>query len=343
MKIASGKAESFCKKPDPSFKIFLVFGSDKGMVREYMRFLVNSQGINPSDSFAVTSLSAGEIRSEPSRLSDEAMGFSLLAENRIVIVEDVTDSDKLTVQQIVDDNGSLTTPVIFLGGNLSATSQIRKLCEKAGSVATIAAYADDERSLPGFVKGFFTEQQKRASPDAVFFLCQQLGTDRGITRQELDKVVTYVGEDAEITLKDVQAVTANEAGFFLDDLLYAVFDGKLNEVERLFSLAIENAAQPSIVLQMTARHASRLHAVKTMVEQGTAIERSILLTGGRLFWKFGDRFKQQVRSWHGQNLLGITHKLVSATTSSRKNLGIDDALCHRTLMAVAASSPLRKK
>ncbi len=343
MKVAANRSEAFCRNPDHSINLFLLYGSDKGMVRDHLRFIIKAYKGRANTNLAVTKLAIEEVRSNLSLLYDEVLGFSLLAEQRLITIEEVTDTDKTLVQSLLEDSSKLTAPLVMLAGSLTAKSQLRKLCEKHDAVAAIPAYADDQRSLPNFVRTFFQENNKMISQDAVFFLSQQLGVDRGVTRQELDKILTFAGDKASIELEDVQALSASESGFFLDDLLYAVFDGKVHDVERLYSLAVENAVQPSIIVQQLSKHALRLHGVKALVEQGTAVDRAIMMTGGPLFWKVGDRFKQQARTWQLGQLLDTFTKLAEATKQSRSNLGVDEALCHRALLSVAAQSPLRRR
>ncbi len=343
MKVTANKAEAFCRNPDKSIKVFLLFGSDKGMVRDHLSFVTKAYKQRAGNDLSVSKLAIEEVRSDLSLLYDEVLGFSLFAEERLITVEEVTDSDKALVQSLLEESDKLTAPLVLLAGNLTAKSQLRKVCEKHSAVASVPAYADDQRSLPNFVREFFQEHNKMISPDAVYFLSQHLGVDRGVTRQELTKILIFVGEKATVELDDVQASSASESGFFLDDLLYAVFDGKMADVEKLYQLAIENAAQPSIIIQQLSKQALRIHAVKVLVDNGTPVEKAILVTGGPLFWKVGDRFKQQARSWSLSQLLQIIEKLTAATKKSRTNLGVETAQCHRALLTVAAMSPLRRR
>ena len=343
MKIAANKAEIFCKKPDPSTSVFLLYGSDKGMVRDHLRLLIKAYQSQTQEELSLSRLSIEEVRSEPSLLYDEVLGFSLFGDKRLITVEEVSDSDKNMVQSLLDDAAKLTAPLVLLAGNLTAKSQLRKICEKHDTAAAIPAYADDQRSLPNFIRQYFQENNKMISADAAFFLGQNLGVDRGVTRQELGKILVYVGEKPSVELEDVQLLSASETGFFLDDLLYAVFDGQVNNVERLFSLAIENDVQPSIVLQQLSKQALRLHAVKVLVDQGAAVDRAILQTGGPLFWKVGDRFKQQARSWRLDQLIDVIRKLTLVIAQTRSSIGVDESLCQRTLVSVAFMSPLRRR
>ena len=61
--------------------------------------------------------------------------------------------------------------------------------------------------------------------------------DRGVARSEVEKLITFVGQDKKnITLDDVIACVGDSAELSMDDLTKYVASGQFADAERILSL-----------------------------------------------------------------------------------------------------------
>ena len=72
MKITGARIEAFLRNPDPKSVAVLVFGPDRGLVRERGATIARAVVDDPADPFRVVELSGGSLKSDPARLGDEA-------------------------------------------------------------------------------------------------------------------------------------------------------------------------------------------------------------------------------------------------------------------------------
>ena len=86
MKLSRGRIDAFLRSPDPQIRVGLIFGVDQGLVQERARRLAETVVDDLSDPFRVSELTAQDIKSDPSRLADEAAAGSLVGGNRVVLV-----------------------------------------------------------------------------------------------------------------------------------------------------------------------------------------------------------------------------------------------------------------
>jgi DNA polymerase-3 subunit delta len=70
--IRSSEADRFVSRPPADTKLFLLHGSDSGLVRERARKLLRALVDDPADPFQLVELDGDELASDPLRLADEA-------------------------------------------------------------------------------------------------------------------------------------------------------------------------------------------------------------------------------------------------------------------------------
>ena len=76
MKLTGTRLASFLRCPDPNIFAALIYGPDQGLIRERAQALAATVTGDPSDPFRNVELAPNVLRSEPSRLLDEAAAFS---------------------------------------------------------------------------------------------------------------------------------------------------------------------------------------------------------------------------------------------------------------------------
>ena len=101
--------------------------------------------------------------------------------------------------------------VLIDGGGLDQRKSFAKAMKSAGAglevlnavKATDRRFADERR---GSLRDICSELGKSLDPAAAQFLTETIGGDSGLLRNELEKLCSYVGEAAVITLADCRAV-----------------------------------------------------------------------------------------------------------------------------------------
>ena len=111
--------------------------------------------------------------------------------------------------------------VLIDGGGLDQRKSFAKAMKSAGAglevlnavKATDRRFADERR---GSLRDICSELGKSLDPAAAQFLTETIGGDSGLLRNELEKLCSYVGEAAVITLADCRAVCSRtpETGEF---------------------------------------------------------------------------------------------------------------------------------
>src|SRR5262249_22306443 len=131
------------------------------------------------------------------------------------------------------------------------------------------------------------------SPEALAWLSAMLGADRGVTRSELDKLVSYMadrGAGVTVALADAQAAVGDNAGAAIDDVLQAAAGGDFPGLDRALTRSAGETT-PVGLIRAAQRHLQRLHLVGAQIPAGTAADAAIRALRPPLFFRAADHFK----------------------------------------------------
>ncbi len=319
----------------------LFYGPDAGLVAERAKGLVAKATGGHDDPFAVVELTRRDLADDPRRLADELASIPLTGGRPVVRLRDAGDDAAGGLTDVLggEPGGGL---LVVEAGDLPPRSAIRKLFEGHERAASIACYQDDEKSLPSLVKEVLAESGLTVGRDALAALVRSMGSDRLLSRRELDKLVQYKGpEGGEVTLEDVLASVGDSAEVTLDDLAFAVAGGDRRALERALERARASGAQPVSLLRAVSRHFQRLHQAAAAMEGGLTVERAMATLRPAVFWKLKGAFSAQLQAWGAQRLAAALVELTACEGDAKTGTGPQALIVERALWRLAVNAPRR--
>jgi DNA polymerase-3 subunit delta len=334
MKIAAGWADGFCRKPQDGIAAVLVYGPDRGLVQERGESLARAVVDDLRDPFRVSDLMGKAIAGDGALLADEAAAQALTGGRRVVRVRDAGNDAADAVAAWLDavTGDSL---VVLEAGELAPSSRLRKLFESADNAAAVACYADDASSLQDVIDDSLGQYGLRATPGARDALLARLGSDRKLSRREIDKLALYVGDGAtEVDEAAVEAVVGDSASVTLDDLADAVAGGDHAGVGRSLARLHLDGVHPVGVLRAVQRHFLRLHLVAASPDPDGALSR----LRPPLFFKRKPAFMAQLRRWPAATLAAALELLLQAEIDCKTTGLPAEAVCGQVLTRLTAAA-----
>lgn len=326
MKLQFRDIEPFVKKPDPRAVAILVYGPDEGLVRERIALLAKSAVADINDPFNVAEFSAHVLDDNPARLSDEALSISMMGGRRVVIVRNAGDGVTKPLESLL---ATLTTDgnlVLIEAGNLTPRSSLRILCESAANAAALPCYVDDERDLTRVIADGLRAQGFTISSDALTFMAANIVGDRGITRSEIDKLVTYMGTTSKnVTLDDVTACVGHSATLPIDDLLRHIGTGQIADADRTMANLLSEDVAPVTIARALQHHFWKLHAARSRMDAGMTADQSVAKIKPPLFFKQKPAFVTQMTSLPQAQIEQALNVVISAEARC-KQTGADPKL-----------------
>ena len=338
MKIPPARADAFTAAPPAEIRAILIYGPDLGLVRERAESAAKAVAGSLNDPFNIVEFTPAALKDEPSRLTDEACAMSMMGGRRVVRLRDATDAvagaatDALAATAEIGD-GAL---VIVEAGDLNPRSKLRALFEKTDGAAAIACYMDEGAGLDDLVQKALGAAGLQASRDVVSWIAGNLGSDRMVSRMELEKLVLYAAGQSEVTLEDAQAVIGDAAAVTLDDVVYAATGGNLKGLTVALARARFEGIAAIAILRAASRHLSRIEEAVSAMTAGANADTAMKGLRPPVFFKMQNSFRNQLQRWRPQTLSRARSELIQAEIDCKSTGMPDDAICERALMRLAA-------
>ncbi len=302
MKVKPADADRFIANPNPDCVAVLIYGPDDGLVRARGKALISGRIGSDADPMLLADLTDTDLKSDPARLADEAGALSLIPGSRCIRIKATGEAAAGAVENLLQGcaDGSLKSEalVVIEAGDLNPRSTLRKLCEGAPNAAAVACYADDRRSLEAVIRRTIESAGRRIDPDAMAFLGDRLGADRGLTERELEKLITYKGSDeTPISLTDVQACLPPDAESGAEQIADQVAAGEIAAVQRALDQAKAMGNASIGLLRGVAAHFQRLHGWTGAIASGQRVDEVLSRARPPIHFKRQPSIKRHLSIW----------------------------------------------
>ena len=343
MKFTGAQLANFLKRPDETITVALVFGPDEGLVRERADALVKAVlGDARDDPFRLALLTADTIRKDPASLADEAAAMSLMGGRRVVRVLDAADGISASLKHVLETGRAGDALLVLEAGDLGKSSSLRKLCEADGKAAAVPCYADGPREVAGLIRDTLQGQRISIDDDTVEYLVGNLGGDRAVSRQEIEKLVLYAGAGGRIELADAIASVGDSSALELEDVIYDSLDGRTATIDTALSRLFLEGQAPVSIVRAVMRHAQRLHFCAAQVAGGQPLDLVVRGLRPPIFFKYTDRFRRQAEQWPQERCERLLKRLTQAELDLKRTGYPDETICRHLLIHIARIGPIRR-
>lgn len=278
-----------------SVRAVLIYGPDAGQVDEFCDRAVSKLEIERDNLFA---LDSDELRDKQDALFAESCSPSMFGGRKMVIISNAGDANAKQIAELISHPGLCAT-VVVAAGDLRAGGGLRALFEGGDKIAALACYTDDARSLATLIRGALSAENgiTQISPDAMAYMTTHLGGDRGITRGFLAKIALYVDDKKCVELSDVEKCLPDTGAADMDDFLYSLTAGHIQQTMTALDRLLYDNAQPNMIIRLLDGHFKKL---MTAVVDGQL---------PRLFWKVADKFNLAMKIWPAAEIAMVLRRL----------------------------------
>jgi len=301
--IKGASIKRFLEKPDKHIRAVLLYGPNESFAHEAAQKLAAWALGKSDDPYAITKLGEDEIKRDTAKLGDALAAQSLLGGPTIVwarISGKGADDSIAAALKVIEANGP-SGFLIVEAGDLGGTADLVKKFGAATNAAVIAFYEETEAERASYAKALAKELGVTFDRDAEDYFLSALPADRGLARQEIEKLATYAHNlGRNVSVEDLEALMAAEAERALDAASLAAAQGKA-------ALAVESLARIDALSGVSALRAllRRLHQLRDarlLIDSGTSPEEAVAKLRPPVFWKERDTVASQARLWTSKKL-----------------------------------------
>lgn len=343
--IKSHEFEGFLAKSARHYRMFVVYGPDRGLVAERAGAIAGTTGVDLHDGFALIRLDVSDIQSDPGRLVDEVNAFGLFGGEKLIWVRGAANE-----KQLVDGLSHLAANppegsyLLIEAGDLKKGSALRKVAEGERSIACIACYQDDARALNGLIDIELSTANLRITPAARELLVESIGGDRIASRNEIQKLVLYCMKDDLIDERHVLEIVGDASAVSTDEVVDAVLSGDPDGFLHAIQKVIASKTAVFLVLQGTMKQIQLLETMRLDMEERQQQAAQVMQTLGRgIHFKRKPIIEKALRNWNSADLARESARLNAAILQSRQNAPLEDNLAIQTLLAATLQSARRNR
>jgi DNA polymerase-3 subunit delta len=333
--------ERFLGKPDAGVRAALIYGRDLGVVRDRGRQLAAKIVPNPDDPFDVAILTEQDLADDGGRLEGELAAQSLMGGRRLVrlrLTAEKPAQDKLAAEALERHAaGELNPDAFFLieAGNLDRSSALRKAGEKAGACATIPCYEDEPGDVARLVRELLAKDNVSLNNDALQLFIARLPKERGVARQEIERLALYLGPGSGTTATpaDLEPFLGVEPESSLLDAAADAFGGKLADAQAGLRRAAQEGETGPAAVRALGMHLGKLRRTLTLIKAGAGPQEAAKASG--VFWKQEREFLRQIRAWNLDELDRIQPQILDADRACKTAGSPDRLIAERLALTVA--------
>jgi DNA polymerase-3 subunit delta len=339
VKIEPRQVEAFLKKPDPKIRGIVVYGNDDGLIAERAQQLAETVCPDLKDPFRVVDISGDALKADPARLADEFSAMSLVGGRRVIRVRPAGEESVAALENLAAA-GAGDALIVLEGGNLMPRSGLRSLAETEPCLAALPCYLDSAEALEDLVESALRAQGMTLQPDALEWIVERLGGDRGQTRSEIDKLLLYKQSDADktITLDDAMAVLGDTAAIGVDNVIAATFDGEMASLDRALDRVFAEGGNAVQLVRSLQRHADQLHFVSGHGEGGKREAVMFKVRGLPRGGPVRQRFERHLRSWPLPRLSQALQVILDAEIQCKSTGLPDETIARRLCLRLASTA-----
>ncbi|HEY1448511.1 MAG TPA: DNA polymerase III subunit delta [Caulobacteraceae bacterium] len=333
--------ERFLKAPGAQFRAALLHGRDLGVVRERAAELAAKVTDRPDDPFDCALLTDTDLENEPARLEEELAAVSMLGGRRLVrlkLTGGGVRADRTAAEALAAHLEGRLNPDAFLlmeAGDLGRDSGLRRAADKADACASIPCYEDDIGDLARFTREALAAEGLGLTAEALELFVSRLPHERGVARQEIERLVLFLGPGAGVTAgaKDLVDFLGVEPEASLAEAASDAFGGRLAAAQVGLRRAAREGHGGAAAVRALTVHLARLRRIAVARHAGASVTEAV--KGAQVFWKAEREVTRQCRAWTLAEIDEAQPELFAADIACKQTGSPDELIAERLALAMA--------
>jgi DNA polymerase-3 subunit delta len=310
------------------------------LVHERAEKLANTVVDDLRDPFRVVDFEESALNADGARLFDEAAAISMMGGRRVIRVRSGGNALAKLFESFLDEPVG-DALIVIEGGDLAKNSTLRKVFEESNEAAAIQCYGDSEQSLSGVVRDALKAQGLSISVEALDDAVSRLGSDRGVTRREIEKLALYAHGQKGVSLEDVRATLGDESEVRVEEVLDATGEGDLKRLDLALERVWADDMNAIAVVRSALGHFQKLLSAKAASDRSESIDTAMRKMWPPIHFSRTSSFKAQATRWN-EDKLGEALDLLLETEALCKTTAVPgEAVLGRALFNIAAMARAR--
>jgi DNA polymerase III subunit delta len=332
--------ERLLKGPPDNIRAVLLYGRDRGGVRERADALARRITPDLNDPFNVAMLTETDL-DQAGRLEEELTALSMMGGRRLIRVRltgERAAPDKTCAEALTAHAAGTLNPDAFLiveAGALGRDSALRKAGEKAAACATIPCYEDEQGDVARMAREALAAEKVSLDSGALDLFASRMPKERGVARQEIERLILWIGPGSgrQVSAAELEEFLGVEPEASLFEAANDAFGGRLGAAQSgLARAAAEGETGPPAVRAM-GMHLAKLRRTLTLHASGAGLPEAAKASG--VFWKQEREFLRQARAWTLDHIDALQPEILAADKACKQTGSPDRLIAERLALTIA--------
>lgn len=260
-------------------------------------------------------LSGQDLKSDPSRLLDEARSTSLFGDSRHILArvsgEDAHEAIKTYCELADRGDADGAWPIFIVATSASDKSRSAKLLIKRGDALVAMFYPPDLRSVTADVRAMADAAGMRLTGNLAERIAHAAGMDVRLAQSEVDKLALYLDASPQSPKQanpddfDMIGASTEEDGFM--PLVNAALGGEVRKLPAELRRMREISLNPVAVTLALERRAAQLARLAAKLRPGDDMQQFLKSQG--VFFREHREVGDQLQRWSGGKLERLVPRL----------------------------------
>ncbi len=336
------EVDRFLKSPDAAIRAAVIHGKDRSGVAERAEILCKAITPDLNDPFNVTLLTDSDIDGDEARLEEALTALSMIGGRRLVRVR--LSGEKVSIDKMLagalrvhaDGGFNPDAMLVIEAGALGRTSDLRKAAEASPGAVGIACYEDETGDVARMTREALSADKVGLTGDALDRFVARLPRERGLMRQEIERLVLYIGPGSgrTIDVDELEVHLGVEPDASLQDAALQAFGGRPAPAQSGLRRAFAEGESPVMAVRQASLHLGKLRRINILQSSGAGAKEAAKAAG--VFWKQEAEMLRQARAWRLEALDAVQDSVNVADVASKSTGLPDQLIAERLLLEIAA-------
>ncbi len=293
-------------------KIILFYGQNQGAKEEGISRLIDDKKEN------IIKYDEKQIIENQDIFYENILSKSLFDENKIVIINRATDKIFKIIEDL-NENKLDDILLIIEANNLDKKSKLRSFIEKSKSYICVPFYQDENSMLSKIFYNFLKENNLSISNENINLILSRCNGDRGILKNELNKIKFYSLKNKKLTTENILKLTNLIENHSISELI----DNCLAKNRtKTISILNENNLNPDecvVITRTFLQKCKRLQKLALDYNHNKDLNKTIMNAKPPVFWKDKEIIKKQITKWKIEQINKLIFELNFIELQIKKN------------------------
>ncbi|HEX7798702.1 MAG TPA: DNA polymerase III subunit delta, partial [Asticcacaulis sp.] len=319
MKLAKrAEIDAFFAKPPSAVLGALIYGKDRSQVIERATGLAKQIVPDINDPFNVSVLTDSDIDADPARLEGELQALSMMGGRRLVRLKFFSEKASLdkavaaALKAHAAGEFNRDAFIVIEAGALGGDSALRRLADADKALVSVACYEDETGDVVRMARETLSANGVALTTAAMDIFAQRLPKERGIARQEIERLILFIGPGSHKTLNETELLdflgVEPEASLF--KAAQDAFGGRMKPAQAGLRRAFAEGEGGADALRALSLHYNKLKLLKSLLEKGMGTKEAARAAG--VFWKDENDLLRQAQAWRFDALDALAADLIEA-------------------------------